>query len=180
MLHVKARHKISNAGFDELLASMNRVVIDPDFPTKTDDAKKVLKPLEDALPISQTEFCMTGCHRFGPDVQAEPNCPVCEKPRRDENGTRTTCTFSKFNLKDKLRALFAQPSMVSLLKSHASHVPTPESTHDVYGTPCSLKGLRVLCYYFLNFLRLIPTSYAILRCRLHRLRAKEGRLPRLL
>jgi len=61
-------------------------------------------------------------------------CPTCNTPRRLEDGSKTTCTFHKFALEDKLRQLFARPDQVPLLISHANKVPDDANMREVHGT----------------------------------------------
>ena len=88
----------------------------------------------DLLKITTWEFCMCGEHKFGTPLNVEPECPLCDAPRRDENNQRTTCTFTKYDLKNKLRSLFSRPNYVALLKWHATrNKPIPGVMHDVHG-----------------------------------------------
>lgn len=105
------------------------------FPTTFRQAEANFSQFFKQLPIHHHEQCACGHHMFDRNANtAGMTCPVCDFPTRDERGKKTTCTFTKFALVDKLRVLFARPSFVPLLTSHHEHVPTPNSMRDIYGT----------------------------------------------
>mmetsp|Transcript_28513 Transcript_28513/g.47894 ORF Transcript_28513/g.47894 Transcript_28513/m.47894 type:complete len:87 (+) Transcript_28513:1212-1472(+) len=70
----------------------------------------------DLLQITMWEFCMCGEHKFETPLNEEPECPLCDAPRRDENNQRTTCTFTKYDLKNKLRSLFFPAELCGLVR----------------------------------------------------------------
>ena len=61
------------------------------------------------------------------------SCPLCGTKRKADDGTLTTCTFTFFDLKEKLRLLFARPNFVPLLTSLANHEPNHECMRSVHG-----------------------------------------------
>lgn len=138
ILNWKTVHRASEQSLDELLALVKPYVKGSNgtlqFPDSYERAQASLKPFYDALRITKWEFCMCGEHEFTTPLAAEPECPECGAPRRDENGGRTTCTFTKYDLKDKLRALFSRPNYVAFFKWHANRTkPSDGIMHDVHG-----------------------------------------------
>jgi len=120
------RNNASNQSVDELLKLLSPFLAERashiSFPQKQADALKIFKPFLQTLKIHELELCKNGCYRFEEDT-IEAACPECLTPRRLPDGQRTTCTFAKFNLKDKLRLLYSRPNLVALLKSHSTIVP---------------------------------------------------------
>ena len=103
------------------------------FPANVSQARAAVQTPFETLKISTIEMCSLGCHRFQENTQVS-SCPTCNTPRRLEDGSKTTCTFHKYALKDRLRQLFARPYQVPLLTSHANKVPDHDNMRGVHGT----------------------------------------------
>ena len=137
VLRWERRNKATNQSVDELLALLRPFFRERDgskpFPKTYLEALSIMNEFN-VLKIHKREMCTNGCYRFEEDTQ-EVECPTCLMPRRTPEGKRTTCTFSHFDLKDKLRLLYARPSFVESLTSHSNTKPHPKGfTSGVHGT----------------------------------------------
>jgi hypothetical protein len=137
MLRWERRNRATEGSMDELFALLEPFLKDRagsiPFPFNVHRARAAVQTPFETLKISTIEMCKRGCHRFEEDTVVS-SCPVCHTPRRLEDGSRNTCTFHKFALKDKLRQLFARPYHVPLLTSHARKVPDHNNQWGVHGT----------------------------------------------
>ena len=119
---------------DELLKLLRPFLADAvdNYPDSSQKAWRMYKEFIKMLNIHAVEICEKGCHRFPEGSDAE-SCPVCGTKRKADDGTLTTCTFTFFDLKEKLRLLFARPNFVPLLTSLANHEPNHECMRSVHG-----------------------------------------------
>jgi hypothetical protein len=149
LLRWKRSNRVTDAATNELFGLLSQEG-SSDFPTNLSDAWDKFNGFRGVLKTYNYEMCGNGCHRFPEGSAAGKTCPVCAKPARDAHGNSTTCTFTKFPLKDKLRMLFANPQGVALVKSHSS-AGTPDNmrgegnqrrTYSIYGT---YDRLLVIC-----------------------------------
>ena len=151
LLRWKRSNRITDRGTDELLGLLYRHhKQDGGYPRNLNAAYEKFKGFK-VIHTKRYEMCGKGCHRFEQGSAAGKTCPVCETPTRDSNGKSTTCTFTKYSLKDKLRLLYANPQMAALLKSHVQNA-TPANmrgegeerrTYSIYGTyTCCIYGIH--------------------------------------
>ena len=119
------------------------------FPTTHRKATTQCGVFYDTLPIHHVELCMCGCHRWPQDAMLNKHttCPECGKLARDSKGQRTTCTFTKFDLRDKLRLLYARPNLVGLLTAHETHIAESQAMRDIFGTYQDTYTLNALCIF---------------------------------
>jgi hypothetical protein len=159
------KNRVSQQATDELLCRLKRTSLGQTtdnqvpFPSTHKAAQKIFQAFE-MLNISKFEMCENGCHRFNREEDgdiAKATCPVCGTPTRAEDGSRTTCTFSKFDLKDKLRLLYARPQFGELLTSHAKHVPDPNNMRGIYGT----HGARYIYMHARSLCICVPVCFEI-------------------
>ena len=134
ILRWQRRNKVSTEGIDELLRLLRPFLADEvdNYPTSTHKAWSNFKSFIKVLDIHTVEICENGCHRFPEGSDAE-SCPLCGTNRKADDGTLTTCTFTFFDLKEKLRLLFARPNYVPLLTSYANHEPDHQRMRSVHG-----------------------------------------------
>lgn len=148
LLRWARRNKTTDQGMNELLALVQPFLQDGlhNFPGTAQQARRFFSEFMNTLKLRSVEICANGCHRFEEHgaLEDEPNCPECQAPRRDVDGTRTTCTYSFFDLKDKLRLFFARPNFVPLLTSHARHEPQPERMYGIHGKSRHISLLQYL------------------------------------
>ena len=134
VLRWQRRNRVSNDGIDELLKLLRPFLADAvdNYPDSSQKAWRMYKEFIKMLNIHAVEICEKGCHRFPEGSDAE-SCPLCGTKRKADDGTLTTCTFTFFDLKEKLRLLFARPNFVPLLTSLANHEPNHECMRSVHG-----------------------------------------------
>jgi hypothetical protein len=155
MLRWERRNRATEASMEELFALLrpfleNRVGRVP-FPANVSQARAAVQTPFETLKISTIEMCSLGCHRFQENTQVS-SCPTCNTPRRLEDGSKTTCTFHKYALKDRLRQLFARPYQVPLLTSHANKVPDHDNMRGVHGT-CQPQSMFCEVFFCMGCIR---------------------------
>lgn len=136
LMRWQRRNKVSEQGMNELFTILRPFIAENAqdyFPRNCKDAHSTIREIMSILDIHTVEICSEGCHRF-PERTSDETCPTCGTPRKSaEDGQLTTCTFTFFELKQKLRILFGRPNFVPLLTSYGSHQPNHETMRGVHG-----------------------------------------------
>ena len=144
LLRWARQRSISNLAMDELFALL-KTYLDANVPGEVPsainqkDAERLFKSFR-KLKVKMFELCQK-CPYQWPEgklpVEDSPPCPECGSPSKDEAGNNLTCTFFKFDLKERLQLLYATPHLVDLLRSHAKHVSPDDGMESKWGAPPS-------------------------------------------